>query len=255
MVTWNPSQYLLFGNERLRPALDLLARIAIQSPASVYDLGCGPGTATALLKDRWPRAQVTGIDASSEMLDRARALRSDIAWEAADLNAWHAQRPADVLYSNAALHWLDGHPVLFPHLLDSLRPGGVFAVQMPQNFSALTHTAIGEVIRGGPWQQRLEPHFRAHPTLDTMEYYHILRPHVSVIDIWETNYYHILEGKDPIVEWTKGTSLRPVLTQMSAEETSVFLERYASLLRSAYPPQSDGTTILPFKRLFIIAQR
>ena len=255
MNTWNPTQYLLFGNERLRPALDLMARIPAEAPTAVCDLGCGPGTATTLLKDRWPKAQVTGIDSSPEMLERARAMRSDIDWQTADLNVGHAGPPADVLYSNAALHWLDDHPALFPRLLKSLKPGGVLAVQMPQNFYAPSHTSILEVVRGAPWRQRLEPHHRVHPTLEAPAYYGILRPHVSAIDLWETTYYHVLVGEDPVAEWTKGSILRPILAQLDAAEGKLFLERYGALVRQAYPRGADGKTILPFKRLFFIATR
>ena len=255
MTTWNPTQYLLFGNERLRPALDLIARIPGDAPTAVYDLGCGPGTATTLLKERWPRAHVMGIDSSSEMLERARSLRSDIRWQAADLNGWHADPPADVLYSNAALHWLDDHPVLFPHLLESLKPGGMLAVQMPQNFYAPSHTSIVEVVRSDHWRQRLEPHHRLHPTLEAAAYYSILRPHVSALDLWETTYYHVLEGENPVVEWTKGSILQPILAQLDAAEGKLFLERYGILVQQAYPRGADGKTILPFKRLFLIATR
>ena len=255
MTIWNPTQYLLFGNERLRPALDLLGRVPVEAPATVHDLGCGPGTATVLLKERWPGAQVTGIDSSEEMLERARALRKDIVWKTGDLTSWRPNAPADVLYSNAALHWLDDHETLFPHLLKGLKPGGVLAVQMPQNFYAPSHTTIAEVVKGGPWRQRIEPHHRVHPTLEASAYYNIIRPHVSSLDIWETTYYHVLEGENPVVEWTKGSILRPILAQLDAAESKLFLERYGALVRAAYPRGTDGKTILPFKRLFFVAVR
>jgi trans-aconitate 2-methyltransferase len=253
MTTWNPTQYLLFGNERLRPALDLLARIPLEAPRAVYDLGCGTGTATLLLKERWPKAQVTGVDSSTEMLERARALGKDITWQAADLNAWQPDAPCDLIYSNAALHWLDSHERLFPHLLEGLKPGGALAVQMPQNFSAPSHTSITEAIHSGPWRKRLEPHYRAHPTLEASAYYGILRPRVASLDIWETTYHHVLEGQNPVVEWTKGSILRPLLAQLNEGEARAFLEEYGARVRKAYPPGQDGKTVLPFKRLFFIA--
>ncbi|MBI4201743.1 MAG: methyltransferase domain-containing protein [Chloroflexi bacterium] len=253
MTTWNPTQYLLFGNERLRPALDLMARIPLESPDAVYDLGCGTGTATLLLKEHWPKARVTGVDSSAEMLERARALGKDVTWQAADLTTWQPDVPCDLIYSNAALHWLDGHATLFPHLLGGLKPGGVLAVQMPQNFSAPSHTPITEVIQSGPWRQRLEPLHRPHPTLEADTYYTILRPHVASLDIWETTYYHVLEGPNPVVEWTKGSILRPLLGELSESEAITFLEQYGEHVRQSYRPGPDGKTILPFKRLFLVA--
>ncbi|MBI4310944.1 MAG: methyltransferase domain-containing protein [Chloroflexi bacterium] len=255
MTTWNPTQYLLFGNERLRPALDLLARIPSETPNAVYDLGCGTGAATVLLKERWPHAHVTGVDSSAEMLARARALGKDIAWEAADLAAWQPDTPADVFFSNAAFHWLDGHDTLFPHLLKGLKSGGALAVQMPQNFSAPTHTSISDTVRGGPWRRKLEPLLREHPTHEASVYYDILCPHVASLDIWETTYHHVLSGENPVVEWTKGSILRPLLAQLDEAEARAFLEDYGARVCKAYPQGRDGKTVLPFKRLFFIAVR
>ncbi len=253
MATWNPTQYLRFGGERLRPALDLLARIPLESPGTVYDLGCGPGTATVLLKKRWPDAQVAGVDSSEEMLERARALQEDIAWRVGDLSAWQPDSPCEVLFSNAVLHWLDGHEALFPNLLQGLKPGGALAVQMPSNFSAPTHTAIAETVRSGPWRRALEPHLREHPVHEAAAYYSILRAHVASLDVWETTYYHVLEGQNPVVEWTKGSILRPLLAQLQESEAQAFLNEYGARILKAYPPGRDGKTVLPFKRLFFIA--
>ena len=253
MPIWDPTQYLRFGDERLRPALDLLTRIPLEVPKVIYDLGCGPGTVTVLLKERWPEAQVTGVDSSAAMLQRARALDASIAWQEGDLSTWEPDTPADLLFSNAVMHWLDGHESLFSRLLTRLKPGGVLAVQMPNNFAATTHTAIAETVRGGPWQQRLEPHLRERPVLDASVYYDILSPRTASLDLWETTYFHVLEGENPVVEWTKGSALRPFLDQLEEAEAQAFLEAYGARIREAYPQQKDGKTVLPFKRLFFIA--
>ncbi len=253
MPTWNPAQYLQFGNERLRPALDLLARIPLETPATVYDLGCGPGTATVLLKERWPDAGVTGLDSSASMLERARTLDDGITWQEVDLGTWEPDAPADVLFSNAVFHWLDDHEILFPRLLSALNPGGVLAIQMPNNFAAPSHTSITATIRGGPWRELFEPGLREFPVGDASTYYDLLSPHASHLNIWETTYLHILSGENPVVEWTKGTALRPFLDQLDGDQAVAFLDTYSSLIDAAYPQRKDGNTTLPFKRVFIIA--
>ena len=255
MVTWNPAQYLRFGDERIRPALDLLARIPLEAPDSVYDLGCGTGTVTALIKARWPSAAVTGVDSSETMLARARSLDADVFWQSGDLNSWRPESPADLLYSNAVLHWLDDHRQLFPRLLDGLKPGGVLAVQVPQNFSAPTHTLIAKTVRGGPWRASLEPELREQPVLQPSQYYDLLSRLTASLDIWETTYTHVLEGNDPVVEWTKGSILQPLLERLEAAQAEAFLDVYRRDVSQAYPPGTDGKTLLPFKRLFIIATK
>lgn len=252
-MPWDPSQYLKFGGHRLRPALDLLARVNVDAPATVYDLGCGTGNVTRLLQERWPQARVTGVDDSAEMLERARAEAPGIAWQHADLAGWAPERPADVIYSNAALHWVDGHAVLLTRLLGHLRPGGVLAVQMPRNFGAPSHTCITEAALAGPWRPVLEPLLRPAPTAEPAFYYDTLAPLAASLDIWETEYLQVLEGPDPVKEWTKGTWLRPLLDALQEPDRSAFEAAYAQLVARAYPPRADGRTLFPFRRLFIIA--
>ena len=253
MHVWDPSQYLRFGDERLRPALDLLSRVQLAAPTVVYDLGCGSGTSTVILKERWPEADVIGIDSSTSMLDRAKALDVEITWQEGDLTIWEPDAPCDLLFSNAVFQWLDDHEMVFQRLLSSLRPGGVLAVQMPGNYSAPTHTAIAETAREGPWSDRLEPHLRESPTHDLSIYYDILRPHTTSIDLWETTYAHVLEGDEPVVEWFKGSALRPLLDLLEEAEESAFLKAYGARVGQAYPRRSDGKTVMPFKRLFFVA--
>jgi trans-aconitate 2-methyltransferase len=255
MTTWDPAQYLRFGNERFRPALDLIARISLEAPEVVYDLGCGTGSATAALKGRWPSARVVGVDGSSEMLERAREGGGGIEWERADLRTWRPDEPCDLLFSNAALQWVGGHEELFPRLLGYLKPEGVLAVQMPNNFGAPTHTTIAETVNSPRWRDKLEPHTLKRPVLEPTAYYDMLSRHGARVDMWETTYYHVLRGDDPVVEWTKGSFLRPLLAQLEEGEAREFLGEYAARVRGFYPRRADGTTVMAFKRLFFVAVR
>lgn len=253
-MAWNPVQYLKFADHRVRPAIDLLNRIDVASPADVCDLGAGVGNVTRLLKKRWPKARITGVDASHEMLARAAAGAPEIVWQRADLATWRPSRPAHVIYSNAALHWLGDHDRLFPALFSLLAPGGVLAVQMPRNFSAPSHTAITEAVRSGPWRLKLEPLLGPAPVGEPAFYFDLLAPRAAALDIWETEYLHALEGDHPVKEWTKGTWLRPVLDALDEPERSRFETCYAELVALAYPRRSDGFTLFPFRRLFIVAK-
>lgn len=253
-VAWDPAQYLKFADHRLRPAIDLLNCVALDNPREVYDLGAGAGNVTRLIKERWPGAHVTGVDDSATMLAKAAATAPTITWRQADLATWKPARPADLIYSNAALHWLTGHERLFPALLAGLAPGGALAVQMPRNFGAPSHTLISEAARGGPWRATLEPLLRPAPVADPAFYYDVLAPRASALDIWETEYLQVLEGADPVKEWTKGTWLKPLLDALPEPERSRFEARYTELVARAYPPRADGRTLFPFRRLFIVAK-
>ena len=252
---WDPAKYLEFAGPRLQPALDLLARVPLAAPGAVYDLGCGAGNVTRFLAERWPSAVVTGVDGSSAMLAAARAAAPTVTWEEADLGAWRAPRPADLLFSNAALHWLDDHPRLFPRLIAGLAPGGVLAVQMPRNHGAPSHIEMVAAAEAGPWRERLRPMLRARPVAEPSLYYDVLAPHVSRLDIWETEYLHVLEGANPVVEWTRGSALKPLLDALEEPDRSGFQGEYASRIARAYPPRPDGRTLFTFRRLFIIAVR
>ncbi len=253
-MPWDPAQYLKFAGHRLRPALDLLNRIDLAAPAHVYDLGAGAGNVTRLLRARWPEARITGVDDSAEMLAKAAAESPDITWQQADLATWRPARPADLIYSNAALHWLPDHAKLFPGLLAGLAPGGVLAVQIPRNFSAPSHTSISEAARSGPWRSKLEPLLRPAPVAEPDFYYGLLAPNTKSIDMWETEYVQALDGKDPIKEWVKGTWLRPLLDALDGQERDDFEAAYSRLVARAYPPRADGRTLFPFRRLFLVAE-
>lgn len=254
MAEWDPSQYLRFADERLRPALDLLLRVELGAPERIVDLGCGAGNVTAILKQRFPKADVLGIDGSAPMLDRARAAAPDCRFEQADLAAWQPAAPVDLIYSNAALHWLEGHEKLFPCLLSRLAPGGWLAVQMPAMHDAPLRALQYTVAAAGPWAERLEGVGSAPPILDAGGYWDLLRPRAAALDLWETTYLHALSGEDAIGEWASGSSLRPFLDALPAAERPAFRAAYAAAVRPHYPRRADGTTLLPFRRLFICAR-
>jgi trans-aconitate 2-methyltransferase len=255
MTTWDPNQYLKFADHRLRPAIDLLSRVRADEPGAVFDLGCGAGNVSKLLAERWPKARVTGVDSSMAMLEKARAAAPRIAFLQAELAAWRAPEPADVIYSNAALHWLDGHEALFPRLMEQLAPGGSLAIQMPRNHSAASHTAMLEAAGAGPWKAKLANVRGIRAVHDPADYYRMLAPLAARLDIWECEYLQVLEGPNPVVEWTKGTGLRPYLDPLDDAAKKGFLAAYSERIAAAYPPQPDGRTLFPFRRIFIVAER
>jgi trans-aconitate 2-methyltransferase len=251
-MAWDPGQYLKFAQPRLRPARDLLARIHLERPASIFDLGCGTGNVTRLLAERWPGAHITGVDNSAEMLTHS-AESSSVRWVQADLNDWRPSEPADLIFSNSALHWLPNHRELVPALFDAVAPGGVLAVQMPRNFLAPSHTEIHAAARAGSWRDTLEHLIGPPPVAEPQYYYSLLCGASSSLDIWETEYLHVLEGQDAVKEWTKGTWLKRFLDALEEPQRSEFETEYARRVAAAYPQQPDGKTLFPFRRLFIVA--
>ena len=252
-MTWDPARYLTFGDERLRPARDLLARVPLEAPARIADLGCGPGNATELLAQRWPDAAILGVDSAPEMLERARKSGIEAEWVEADLARWAPDQPFDLIYANAVLQWLDDHERLFPRLMGFLRPGGALALQMPRNFEAPSHAMMRETAASGPWAGRLRGVLRGAPVGPPSDYFAILKVHAADLDIWETEYLHVLEGHDPVLKWTRGTALRPVIDALPEVESAAFEAAYTARLRLAYPRREDGQTLFPFRRLFIVA--
>lgn len=251
--TWDPTLYLKFTDHRLRPAVDLMARVPLAEARTIYDLGCGPGNVTQVLAGRWPGARLTGVDASPDMLAKARAIPG-IEWQQADLSTWRAAAPADLVYSNAALHWLDDHARLFPHLFAQVAPGGILAVQMPRQHLNPTHRILFELVHEAPWTS-LVPALRENPVAEPAAYYEWLTASAAALDIWETEYLHVLEGRDAVLNWVMGSVLRPVLDRLAPERHAEFLRLYGTRLAAAYPPRADGKTLLPFLRLFVVAQK
>ena len=253
-MPWDPAQYLKFADHRVRPAIDLLNRVDLESPEVAYDLGAGTGNITEMLAKRWPTTRVIGVDNSPEMMGRAER-GENLEWQQGDIGTWRPDRPADLIFSNAALHWVDGHTELFNGLMSAEAPGGLFVVQMPRNFGALSHTSISEAALGGPWRSTLEPRLRPAPVEPPQFYVRILSPLASSLDVWETDYIQVLTGDNPVKEWTKGTWLKPLLDALEEPGRSEFEETYADLVEKAYPKEPDGTTLFPFKRMFIVARK
>lgn len=255
-TSWNPELYLTFGDERTRPAIDLLARVELRSPRYVYDLGCGPGNSTALLASRFPDAEIVGVDASSEMLAEALARGVEARWEQADFDAWSPAVPADLLYANAAFQWSQSPLALTVRLYQSLAPGGVLALQVPQNFDQPSHTEVRATVDEGPWAETLRTARQYDPGFArAADYARALAPLGATFDIWTTEYLHRLDGPDPVFRWMSGTGLRPFAQRLDGKERNAFEEAVRARLARAYPAGPDGRTLFPFRRLFVVATR
>ncbi len=251
-MAWDPDHYLRFADQRARPGVELIARIRHDDPALVVDLGCGPGNLTALLAERWPDARVVGVDSSAEMIDAARAEHTGIEWVVADIDEWQPDRPVDVLYSNATLHWLDDHARLFPRLRSWLAPtGGVAAVQMPDNWREPTHRVPADVLDGGDWPAVAVDALLRDRLSAPDDYRRWLQP--ATVDMWRTTYYQNLEGPDAVWKWVTGSVLRPVLAELDDTEQDRFAAECRQRYADAYPHDADGNVLLPFSRLFMVA--
>ena len=253
-MSWDPDRYLVYADERGRPFVDLLARVPLTSPRSVVDLGCGPGTLTALLADRWPGADVLGIDSSPAMVERARSgAATTVRFELGDLRAWRPAEPVDVLVSNATLQWVPGHLDLLPTLAGHVAPGGWLALQVPGNHHEPSHLLLHELAADPRFARHTGGVARPH-SHDPLVYADALRDLGLVVDAWETTYLHLLGGEDPVFTWISGTGARPVLQALPEDLRTVFVAEYKALLREAYPAGPHGTT-LPFRRVFAVAHR
>jgi len=236
-MKWDPEKYVQFGDYRDRPFFDLTGRIHAEAPRHVVDLGCGPGNLTATLADRWPGAQVVGLDSSPEMLAISKdhaAAAANLSYDLADIEHWLPSGDTDVVVTNAALQWVPGHRKLLPGWLDALKPGAWFALQVPGNFNAPSHTLMRELAESPAWAGRLAG---------------VLRH-----DAWETTYQQLLPGAHPVLEWVRGTGLRPVLAALPEDEAREFEAEYSARLDDAYPAGRHGT-VFPFRRTFAVAQK
>ena len=258
---WDPGQYHRFTDHRLRPALELLDRVPVADASLVYDLGCGSGNVTRIIAERFSGARVAGVDMSSDMLAKAAETPSRIEWIEADVAEWEPNGAPELIYSNAALHWVDDHTTLFPRLFGFVAPGGCLAVQMPLSYSMASHVLMRETLAdGGTDGSRLGDDALAAAVarkwvLDAEEYYDLLAPEAQSVDVWETEYLQRLEGEDPVLEWVRATGLRPILNGLRAVERERFIEVYRKRLRRAYPCRPGGHTLYPFRRLFVVAAR
>jgi trans-aconitate 2-methyltransferase len=256
MADWSAEQYLKFEDERTRPSRDLLAQIPVSDARRVVDIGCGPGNSTELLVKRWPQAAVTGIDTSADMLRQARERLPAHKFIEANVAHWAPPDNTDVLFANAIFQWVPGHLKQLQRLLGALPRGGVLAMQVPDNLDEPVHVLMREVAQQGPWREQLSDKTRMRDVLPTPGgYYDALRPLSMRLDIWHTVYNHVLDDAAAVVEWIKGSGLRPFLDPLEAPERKQFLAEYTARIAAAYPPQQDGKVLLKFPRLFIVAVR
>jgi trans-aconitate 2-methyltransferase len=254
MPDWNADRYLRFSDERTRPCRDLAARIAVPSPATVIDLGCGPGNSTAVLAERWPDAEITGLDNSEDMLAAACRDYPDVAWLRGEIAEWAATAGPmfDVVFSNAALQWIPDHAAVFPQLLSRAR---ALAVQIPTASDAPAQRLMRDLAASPSWRPRFRAPIVDWRSEDAAFYYDVLAPHAAAVDIWETVYQHVLAGPEAIVDWYRGTGLRPFLNALSEPDRPAFLAEYLEAIRPHYPRRADGKVLFPFRRLFAIAYR
>ena len=254
MPKWDAKEYLKFGDERTQPVRDLVGRIEIAHPRRIIDLGCGPGNSTEVLRRRWPNAEIVGLDNSEEMIQAAAGAYPQGKWVSADIGSWSADAPFDIIFSNAALHWVPDHARLFPRLLSQLAPGGVLAVQIPAHHRSRLHHLIREVAEDPRWRHLLMKAANAMTREPPSFYFDLLEPLTSRLSIWETDYYHLLESHSSLLEWFRATGLRPYLDVLEDDrQRQRFEEKLAEVFTQSIPPRHDGRVLFAFPRLFILA--
>lgn len=256
MLDWNPALYSRYEDERTRPARELLGRVALTEAARVVDLGCGPGNSTELLARRFPQAQVTGIDNSEAMLASARERLPQARFQFGDIAQWTPDVAPDLVYANAALQWVPDHATLIPRLFAALAPGGVLAIQMPDNRSEPTHRLMRELAAVSPWKAPIGDADRLRTPLYPLgAYYDLLARDAETVDVWHTIYQHPLDSAAAIVEWVRSTGLKPFVDPLSDDLKASFLAEYERRVALDYPARSDGKLLLAFPRMFIVARR
>lgn len=257
MPSWDPDLYARYKAWRDRPALDLMVQIPDRRYREIWDLGCGTGEHAALLALRHPLARVHGLDSSPEMLRQAKNRQSDVDWVLSDIEAFAPPVAPDLIFTNAALQWLPDHAALLPRLTGMLAPGGVFACQMPMAWETEHHRILRETAEQGPWASRTRDARRINPTPPLDACYDWLSSTCGEVDLWTTTYLHPLEGEDPVVEWMRGTALRPYLDALTGDDVllEAFLDAFRDGIAAAFPPRADGVTLFPFPRLFMVAVR
>ncbi|MGA2550637.1 MAG: trans-aconitate 2-methyltransferase [Burkholderiaceae bacterium] len=254
-MNWSAQQYLVFEEERTRPVRDLLESIPAAEVRRAVDIGCGPGNSTEALMNRYPLARVTGMDSSEDMVQTARKRLPQLEFGLVDVRDWDEAGPFDVIFANAVFQWVPDHASLFPRLVAKLSPGGSLAIQMPDNLEEPSHVLMREVAQDASWSDRIA-HLGRASAKGAAWYYELLKPHCVRVDIWRTTYHHPLaSGAQGVVEWFKGSALRPLLARLQEKEKDRFLQRYTEAIEKAYPALADGTVLLPFPRLFIVATR
>ncbi|WP_027730676.1 trans-aconitate 2-methyltransferase [Variovorax paradoxus] len=257
MLDWNPALYRRYEDERTRPAQELLARVPLPEAARVVDLGCGPGNSTELLANRFPAAKVVGTDNSEAMLASARERLPRARFELSDIATWAPQDQApNLIYANAALQWVPDHEQLIPRLFAALAPGGVLAIQMPDNREEPTHRLMRAVAAEAPWAEPIGNADRLRTLLLPLGgYYDLLAPAAARVDVWHTIYQHPMADAAAIVEWVRGTGLKPFVDRLPADLQASYLAEYERRVDRAYPVRTDGKRLLAFPRMFIVAQK
>jgi trans-aconitate 2-methyltransferase len=256
MIQWNPDLYLKFEDERTQPACDLISRIAVAGPARIADIGCGPGNSTKALRERWPRAEILGLDSSAEMIDKARSAHPRERWILADAAQWKPDAPYDIVFSNAALQWIPDHERLVPALFNALRGPGALAVQVPANIESPLHQALLKISRSEKWKAALSGCDGLIHYHDAGFYHDLLSALTGRIFIWQTTYYHVMADHQGLVDWYAGTGMKPYLERLADEgRRRQFQSAVLDECRDSYPAQADGRILFPFQRLFFLAYR
>jgi len=256
MPQWDAEAYLKFAGERTQPSLDLIHRINLPDPRRIIDLGCGPGNSTEALKRRWLHASVTGLDNSPEMIDAARRAYPNGTWIVDDASSWKADAPFDLVFSNAMLHWVPDHLTLCRHLLDQVAPGGALAVQVPAHYNSALHREIMAASQDSAWRDRLAPARDAFTKEPPEFYFDLFSPIASRLDLWETTYYHVVDGPEAVIEWFRGSGLRPFLQALrDDEERGRFEKGLLARYAKSYARRASGKSLFPFRRLFFVAYR
>ena len=254
-MPWSAAQYVKFEEERTRPVRDLVSRIPNPDARRAADIGCGPGNSTEVLRERYPTAEIIGVDSSSDMIEAARKRLPDVNFEIADIVGWGGEN-FDVILANAVIQWIPDHAARLPALVAKLAPGGSLAVQTPDNLDEPSHRLMREVAADGSWADKLADASKARAARYGADwYYRLLRAQAPRVDIWRTTYFHPLAGARAVVDWVKGTGLRPFLDPLEPAEREVYLARYEAEIAKAYPREADGTVLMPFPRLFFVATR
>jgi trans-aconitate 2-methyltransferase len=253
---WDPRQYERFRAERSRPFFDLLDRIPDKSYKSIVDLGCGTGDLTSILADHWPESRVLGVDSSTEMLTKAQSLAEGdrIQFTPGDIATWKPASPQELIVSNATFQWIPDPAALIRQVAGYLAPKGILAVQMPDNSASPSQRLLRDLEAAGPWTDKLRDRARQDGVPPLERWLELLWSEGLDTDAWETVYMHMLDGDDAVLEWMKGTTLRPVLKELEGPEGDEFLSRYREKLAAAYPRTAAGT-LFPFRRLFFVARK